>query len=62
MFVDKEKQACGIAGSVETIAQTELSSQPICSFDWSADRAGLFTCVALDQCVYVGMATKLEGM
>ena len=59
--MDKEQQACGVAGTVDHVTQTELSSQPICSFDWSPDRAGLFTCAALDQCVYVGVATKLEA-
>ena len=55
-----DKQPCGVAGTVEEIAQAEMSTQPVCAFDWSPDRLGLFACAALDQSVYVGIATNLQ--
>ena len=55
-----DKQPCGVAGSVESVARAEVSTQPICAFDWSPDRLGLFACAALDQSVYVGIATNLQ--
>ena len=55
-----DKQPCGVAGTVEHVAKAELSTQPICSFDWSPDRLGLFACAALDQSLYVGITTNLQ--
>lgn len=50
----------GVAGSVELLAHKPLSSQPIASFDWSPDKEGLFVCSSFDQCVRVGVVTKLN--
>ena len=52
----------GVAGSVELLASKNLSTQPISSFDWSPDKEGLFVCSAFDQCVRVGIATKLTKL
>ena len=52
----------GIAGTVEEISDVTFSSQPICAFDWSPDRLGLFCCAALDQCLRIGMVTRLQTM
>lgn len=50
-----------MAGTVEELAQASLSSQPLSCFDWCADRAGLFCCGALDQCLRVGIVTGLPA-
>ena len=52
---------CGVAGTVEELSDAYLSSQPICAFDWSPDRLGLFCCAALDQCLRVGIVTRLQS-
>lgn len=57
---DANGKAMGVIGSVELLAEQSLSSQPVTSFDWSADKEGLFCCGALDQTVRVGIATKLR--
>ncbi|KAI8473700.1 MAG: WD40-repeat-containing domain protein [Monoraphidium minutum] len=58
----KDQDGCelGVAGSLEQLAHKSLSSQPVNSFDWSPNRQGLFVCSAFDQCVRVGVVTKLE--
>ena len=53
---------CGVAGTVEELSYATMSSQPICAFDWSPDRLGLFCCAALDQCLRVGIVTRLQGL
>ena len=57
---DANGKAMGVIGSVELLADENLSSQPVTSFDWSPDKEGLFCCGALDQTVRVGIATKLN--
>uniref|UniRef100_A0A7S0VM47 Uncharacterized protein n=1 Tax=Polytomella parva TaxID=51329 RepID=A0A7S0VM47_9CHLO len=57
---DAEDQPLGVAGSLELLNYRSLSSQPIAGFDWSADKEGLFCCCAFDQCVRVGVVTKLN--
>mmetsp|Transcript_69846 Transcript_69846/g.221264 ORF Transcript_69846/g.221264 Transcript_69846/m.221264 type:complete len:359 (-) Transcript_69846:112-1188(-) len=48
----------GVAGSVELLNSRVVSTQPICSFDWSPDKEGLCVMGAFDQCVRVGVVTK----
>ena len=50
----------GIAGSVELLNSRVLSTQPIVSFDWSPDRAGLACMSALDQTMKIYIVTKLD--
>jgi hypothetical protein len=57
---DQDGQELGVAGSCELLSHKALSSQPVNAFDWSPDRRGLFVCSALDQCLRVGIVTKLE--
>lgn len=59
---DTKGEALGVAGSVEELANTSFTTQPISSFDWSPDKAGLFCCAALDQCVRVGFVTKANNL
>jgi hypothetical protein len=57
---DQDGCELGVAGSLEALSHAALSSQPVNSFDWSPDRLGLFVCSAFDQCLRVGIVTKLE--
>lgn len=50
----------GVPGTVEELAEAAMSSQPICAFDWSPDRLGLFCCAALDQCLRTGIVTRMQ--
>ena len=50
----------GVPGRLTHIVHTSLSEQPVTGFDWSAVQAGLYCCTALDQCLRVGMVTKLK--
>eukprot|EP00898_Chlorokybus_atmophyticus_P001650 jgi/Chlat1/2486/Chrsp175S02361 len=57
---DFEGLAEGVAGKLELLADRPISSQPISCFDWSPDKAGLAVFGAFDQCVRVGIVTKLN--
>ena len=59
---DANGNPTGVAGTVELLSDKNLSSQPIAAFDWSPDKAGLFCCAAFDQCVRVGVVTKLQNL
>uniref|UniRef100_A0A8D8G1Z6 WD repeat-containing protein 92 n=2 Tax=Culex pipiens TaxID=7175 RepID=A0A8D8G1Z6_CULPI len=50
----------GVAGSLEMLNATTLSTQPIHAFDWSPDRLGLAVCGAFDQTVRVLVTTNLN--
>jgi hypothetical protein len=52
----------GVAGTMEQVSWRNFSSQPINSMDWSPDKQGLFVCSAFDQCLRVGIATKLASL
>lgn len=44
----------------EKISSTQLSTQPICSFDWHPDKEGLAVMGAFDQTVRVALVTHLQ--
>ncbi|XP_031554610.1 WD repeat-containing protein 92-like [Actinia tenebrosa] len=50
----------GVAGSVMLLQNATLSQQPISSFDWSPDKAGLCLCTSFDQSVRVIVVTKMN--
>jgi len=50
----------GVVGNVSLLQQSNLSSQPINSLDWSPDKQGLAVCTAFDQCLRVIITTKLN--
>eukprot|EP00392_Amoebophrya_sp_AT5.2_P001728 g1730.t1 len=50
----------GVAGTVDTLNQKELCTQPIVSFDWHLNKEGLCVFASLDQAVRVAMCTKLN--
>lgn len=55
---DGHKQ--GVAGTLQMLQATTISTQPVHAFDWNPDRTGLAVCGAFDQCVRVLIATKLN--
>jgi len=46
---DHDNHDLGVVGSVELLSNRTLSSQPVCSLDFSPDKEGLFCCAAFDQ-------------
>lgn len=50
----------GIAGSLDMLQATSISSQPINSFDWNPDRIGLAVCGSFDQVVRILVTTNLH--
>ena len=59
---DENGEDVGVAGTIEHLACKSMSSQPICSFDWSPDKQGLCCMGSFDQCVRVGYVTKLNKL
>ncbi|KAF5840799.1 WD40-repeat-containing domain protein, partial [Dunaliella salina] len=57
---DHDNHDLGVVGSVELLSNRTVSSQPVCSFDFSPDKEGLFCCAAFDQTLRVGIVTKLN--
>mmetsp|Transcript_32948 Transcript_32948/g.63294 ORF Transcript_32948/g.63294 Transcript_32948/m.63294 type:complete len:360 (+) Transcript_32948:101-1180(+) len=57
---DKDDKPMGVVGSVSMLANKNVSTQPIASFDWSPDKEGLACCGSFDQCVRVICVTKLN--
>ena len=53
-------QLQGVAGSLEMLHATTISTQPVNTFDWSPDRQGLAVCGAFDQTVRVLITTNLN--
>jgi len=43
----------GVAGSCALLTRATLSTQPLVSWDWSAEKRGLALCASVDQCVRV---------
>lgn len=50
----------GIAGTLQMLNATTVSTQPVNCFDWSPDRIGLAVCGAFDQTVRVLISTNLH--
>uniref|UniRef100_A0A061R9R5 Wd repeat-containing protein 92 n=1 Tax=Tetraselmis sp. GSL018 TaxID=582737 RepID=A0A061R9R5_9CHLO len=59
---DPDGKPMGVAGSIELITTKNLSTQPICCFDWSPDKEGLCVMGSFDQAVRVGVVTKLHKL
>ena len=59
-ITDENGVARGVAGSVEQLNSKKLAELPVVSWDWSADKLGLFVMSSVDQSVKVGMVTKLN--
>ena len=56
----KDGLPIGVLGSVELLNSKVISSQPIVSFDWSADKEGLGVLSSLDHTIRVYIVTKLN--
>ena len=50
----------GVAGDLKLLNKKNLSTQPICSFDWHPDKRGLCVMGSFDQSVRVAIVTQLE--
>ncbi|XP_074104761.1 dynein axonemal assembly factor 10 [Cotesia typhae] len=58
--MDVDGVAYGVVGSVDLLQNSIISSQPVSSFDWCQDKAGLAVCTSFDQCLRVLVTTKLN--
>ncbi|KAJ3413444.1 WD repeat-containing protein 92 [Chytridiales sp. JEL 0842] len=56
----KQEYDEGVPGTITKLNTASVAEQPVSSFDWSPDKAGLFVSTAFDQQVRVGMVTKLN--
>jgi WD40 repeat protein len=52
----------GVAGTVQLLNKTSLSTQPIPSIDWHKDKIGLAAMTSFDQTVKVAIVTKLSKL
>lgn len=52
----------GVAGTLQYLQNSTISTQPVCGLDWSPDKAGLCACVSFDQTVRVLIVTKLNRL
>ncbi|XP_067647810.1 dynein axonemal assembly factor 10 [Eurosta solidaginis] len=57
---DADNIEMGLAGSLQMLHASTVSSQPVHSFDWHPDKMGLAVCGSFDQCVRVLVTTKLN--
>jgi len=57
---DSEGLEKGVMGTCELLNSRTFSTQPINSFDWNAEKEGLCVFGSFDQCVRVGIVTKLN--
>eukprot|EP00040_Diaphanoeca_grandis_P016899 m.87639 g.87639 ORF g.87639 m.87639 type:complete len:362 (-) comp26099_c1_seq2:108-1193(-) len=56
----KDDEMEGVAGEMEELNRVSLSTQPIASFAWSAEKLGLFVTTSFDQTIRVAICTKLN--
>jgi len=59
---DNDKVPMGVAGTLQLVQNTVLSTQPISSFDWSPDKEGLCVCSSFDQMLRVLIVTRLKQL
>ncbi|XP_077995639.1 dynein axonemal assembly factor 10-like [Glandiceps talaboti] len=57
---DKDGVEEGVPGSVQLLQNAVIATQPVASFDWSPDKAGLAVCTGFDQTLRVLIVTKLN--
>jgi WD40 repeat protein len=57
---DENGVAMGVAGTCERLQHVSLGTQPVHCFDWSKDKEGLCVFGAFDQCIRVGIVTRLN--
>jgi len=55
---DGKGDKVGVAGQLERVQDLELGEQPVSSFSWSPDKAGLAACTSFDQKVRTIVVTK----
>ena len=52
----------GVAGSLACVCDKVVSGQPVAAFEWCADKAGLWACVAYDQYLRVGQVARVSSL
>ncbi|EFJ31601.1 hypothetical protein SELMODRAFT_87329 [Selaginella moellendorffii] len=57
---DVDGKSYGVLGQVHLLSSKVLSTQPIGAFGWSPDKEGLAVLGSFDQCLRVGIVTKLS--
>ena len=57
---DSDGVSEGVAGTLTLLQDVTMSTQPICGFDWNADKLGLCVCTAFDQTLRVLIVTRLK--
>ncbi|KAJ8308531.1 hypothetical protein KUTeg_013405 [Tegillarca granosa] len=57
---DKDGIETGVAGTLNLLQNTTLSTQPISSYDWCQAKEGLAVCSSFDQTIRVLIVTKLN--
>ncbi|EDQ85227.1 uncharacterized protein MONBRDRAFT_38989 [Monosiga brevicollis MX1] len=57
---DEDGQPRGVAGTVQFVNSSVVSTQPVASFDWSSDMRGLAICTSFDQAARVLYVTNLN--
>ncbi|XP_043469694.1 dynein axonemal assembly factor 10 [Leptopilina heterotoma] len=58
--LDSEGAEEGSMGTIHSLQNANLSSQPISSLNWSPEKLGLAVCTSFDQCLRVLITTKLN--
>eukprot|EP00118_Oscarella_pearsei_P005405 m.24874 g.24874 ORF g.24874 m.24874 type:complete len:359 (+) comp28690_c0_seq3:30-1106(+) len=59
---DSEGIPMGVIGSIDLLQNVTLSTQPISSFDWNPEKAGLCVCTSFDQCFRVLIVTQMKNI
>jgi len=59
---DESGEKEGVVGKVVKLQEGQIGDQPVASFSWSPDKAGLGLCVSFDQKVTIVIVTKLNTL
>eukprot|EP00762_Andalucia_godoyi_P001861 ANDGO_06097.mRNA.1 WD repeat-containing protein 92 homolog len=57
---DENGLSMGVAGTCKRLQNVSIGTQPVHCFDWSRDKEGLCVFGAFDQCIRVGIVTRLN--
>ena len=61
--VDEESgEKESVVGQLVKLQEGQIGEQPVASFSWSPDKAGLGLCVSFDQRVTIVIVTKLNTL
>ncbi|CAG7823816.1 unnamed protein product [Allacma fusca] len=57
---DTKGESYGVAGTVDLLQNTTISTQPLSAFDWCPEKQGLAICTSFDQTLRLIIVTKLN--